>query len=115
MLHALCPPLRRWTATAIEELVYPPVSEKGVLHSMLLFYYTTILLYYLCMLCSLLAPAQMASRAIGELVRKLGERVLPSVIPILSLGLKNPNPSTRQVGDRTLQYCNVVLYGMVVP
>ncbi|CAI5932122.1 unnamed protein product, partial [Closterium sp. NIES-64] len=39
---------------------------------------------------------QMASRAIGELVRKLGERVLPSVVPILSAGLKDPNPATRQ-------------------
>ncbi|CAI5513713.1 unnamed protein product [Closterium sp. Naga37s-1] len=38
----------------------------------------------------------MASRAIGELVRKLGERVLPSVVPILSAGLKDPNPATRQ-------------------
>ncbi|XP_059308205.1 protein ILITYHIA isoform X2 [Lycium ferocissimum] len=39
---------------------------------------------------------QVAGRALGELVRKLGERVLPLIIPILSRGLKDPNPSTRQ-------------------
>lgn len=55
-------------------------------------------------LCYVRSPRQMASRAIGELVRKLGERVLPSVIPILSLGLKNPNPSTRQVHNHTGLY-----------
>jgi hypothetical protein len=40
---------------------------------------------------------QVAGRALGELVRKLGERVLPSIIPILSQGLKDPNASRRQV------------------
>ncbi|KAL3370936.1 hypothetical protein AABB24_007783 [Solanum stoloniferum] len=39
---------------------------------------------------------QVAGRALGELVRKLGERVLPLIIPILSRGLKDPNPSRRQ-------------------
>ncbi|KQK13484.1 protein ILITYHIA [Brachypodium distachyon] len=39
---------------------------------------------------------QVAGRALGELVRKLGERVLPSIIPILSQGLKDPNSSRRQ-------------------
>ncbi|KAF5735270.1 translational activator GCN1 [Tripterygium wilfordii] len=39
---------------------------------------------------------QVAGRALGELVRKLGERVLPMVIPILSRGLQDPNPSRRQ-------------------
>lgn len=38
-----------------------------------------------------------AGRALGELVRKLGERVLPMVIPILSQGLKDPDSSRRQV------------------
>ncbi|KAG6737612.1 hypothetical protein POTOM_059140 [Populus tomentosa] len=37
------------------------------------------------------------ARALGELVRKLGERVLPLIIPILSQGLKNPNAGRRQV------------------
>ncbi|CAN6460506.1 unnamed protein product [Victoria cruziana] len=39
---------------------------------------------------------QVAGRSLGELVRKLGERVLPMIIPILSQGLKDPNPSRRQ-------------------
>lgn len=39
---------------------------------------------------------QVAGRALGELVRKLGERVLPSIIPILSEGLRNPDTSKRQ-------------------
>jgi len=34
---------------------------------------------------------------LGELVRKLGERVLPLIIPILSQGLKDPNAGRRQV------------------
>lgn len=40
---------------------------------------------------------QVAGRSLGELVRKLGERVLPSIIPILAKGLDDPVPSTRQV------------------
>uniref|UniRef100_A0A0E0P0K8 TOG domain-containing protein n=1 Tax=Oryza rufipogon TaxID=4529 RepID=A0A0E0P0K8_ORYRU len=39
---------------------------------------------------------QVAGRSLGELVRKLGERVLPSIIPILSQGLKDPDASRRQ-------------------
>ncbi|CAL5384679.1 unnamed protein product [Camellia sinensis] len=39
---------------------------------------------------------QVARRSLGELVRKLGERVLPLIIPILSRGLKDPNASRRQ-------------------
>jgi HEAT repeat protein len=39
---------------------------------------------------------QVAGRALGELVRKLGERVLPLIIPILSQGLKVPDASRRQ-------------------
>ncbi|KAH1083318.1 hypothetical protein J1N35_023079 [Gossypium stocksii] len=39
---------------------------------------------------------QVAGRALGELVRKLGERVLPLIIPILSQGLKDPDASRRQ-------------------
>nr|XP_034925310.1 protein ILITYHIA isoform X6 [Populus alba] len=39
---------------------------------------------------------QVAARALGELVRKLGERVLPLIIPILSQGLKDPNTGRRQ-------------------
>ncbi|XP_042484650.1 protein ILITYHIA [Macadamia integrifolia] len=39
---------------------------------------------------------QVAGRALGELVRKLGERVLPLIIPILSRGLKDPDTGRRQ-------------------
>ncbi|KAL6142934.1 hypothetical protein ACLB2K_061209 [Fragaria x ananassa] len=39
---------------------------------------------------------QVAARALGELVRKLGERVLPLIIPILSQGLKDSDTSRRQ-------------------
>ncbi|KAG4914061.1 hypothetical protein JHK84_054513 [Glycine max] len=39
---------------------------------------------------------QVAGRSLGELVRKLGERVLPLIIPILSQGLNDPNSSRRQ-------------------
>jgi hypothetical protein len=49
----------------------------------------------LILLC--IAISQVAGRSLGELVRKLGERVLPSIIPILSQGLKDPSASRRQV------------------
>lgn len=39
---------------------------------------------------------QVAGRSLGELVRKLGERVLPSIIPILRKGLEDENWVTRQ-------------------
>lgn len=39
---------------------------------------------------------QVAGRSLGELVRKLGERVLPLIIPILSQGLKDPDAGRRQ-------------------
>lgn len=52
------------------------------------------------LIASLASPSnerrQVAGRALGELVRKLGERVLPMIIPILSKGLKDSNPSRRQ-------------------
>lgn len=43
------------------------------------------------------ATWKVAGRSLGELVKKLGERVLPSIIPILSRGLKDPSTSRRQV------------------
>ncbi|KAJ8498675.1 hypothetical protein OPV22_009227 [Ensete ventricosum] len=39
---------------------------------------------------------QVAGRSLGELVRKLGDRVLPSIIPILAQGLKDSDTSRRQ-------------------
>lgn len=39
---------------------------------------------------------QVAARTLGDLVRKLGERVLPEIIPILEAGLGSPEPDQRQ-------------------
>ncbi|KAF7144019.1 hypothetical protein RHSIM_Rhsim05G0170000 [Rhododendron simsii] len=52
------------------------------------------------LITSLASPSserrQVAGRSLGELVRKLGERVLPLIIPILSQGLNDSNGSRRQ-------------------
>ncbi|KAI0489335.1 hypothetical protein KFK09_029177 [Dendrobium nobile] len=52
------------------------------------------------LISSLASPSpdrrQVAGRSLGELVRKLGERVLPSIIPFLSQGLNDPDASRRQ-------------------
>ena len=39
---------------------------------------------------------QMAGRCLGELVRKMGDRVLQQIIPILVRGMQDGEPSTRQ-------------------
>ena len=39
---------------------------------------------------------QVAARTLGDLVRKLGERVLPEIIPILEAGLDSDDPDKRQ-------------------
>ncbi|KAB7504018.1 eIF-2-alpha kinase activator GCN1 [Armadillidium nasatum] len=39
---------------------------------------------------------QVAARTLGDLVRKLGERVLPEIIPILEAGLSSPESDHRQ-------------------
>ena len=38
----------------------------------------------------------MAGRCLGELVRKMGDRVLQQIIPILVRGMQDGEPSTRQ-------------------
>ena len=39
---------------------------------------------------------QMAGRCLGELVRKMGERVLTHIIPILQKGMSSEEAATRQ-------------------
>lgn len=39
---------------------------------------------------------QVAARTLGDLVRKLGERILPEIIPILEEGLQSDRPDQRQ-------------------
>ncbi|KAL1132575.1 hypothetical protein AAG570_010527, partial [Ranatra chinensis] len=39
---------------------------------------------------------QVAAKTLGDLVRKLGERVLPEIIPILERGLESDQPDQRQ-------------------
>lgn len=38
----------------------------------------------------------MAGRCLGELVRKMGERVLTHIIPILQKGMSSEDAATRQ-------------------
>ena len=40
---------------------------------------------------------QVAARPLGDLVRKLGERVLPEIIPILEKGIDSDDSDKRQV------------------
>ena len=40
---------------------------------------------------------QVAARTLGDLVRKLGERVLPEIIPILEKGIDSDDSDKRQV------------------
>lgn len=42
------------------------------------------------------SPIKVAARTLGDLVRKLGERVLPEIIPILEAGLGSPEADHRQ-------------------
>ena len=46
--------------------------------------------------CFLFFVFQVAARTLGDLVRKLGERVLPEIIPILERGLDSDKSDERQ-------------------
>lgn len=49
-----------------------------------------------CLACDIDEKQQMAARTLGDLVRKLGERVLPEIVPILEDGLKSNKCDQRQ-------------------
>merc|ERR1712173_579243 len=49
-----------------------------------------------CLASSNYDKRQVAARTLGDLVRKLGERVLPEIIPILKEGLESEAPEKRQ-------------------
>ncbi|CAF0894416.1 unnamed protein product [Rotaria sordida] len=49
-----------------------------------------------CLASSNFDKRQIAARTLGDLVRKLGERVLPEIIPILEKGLDSPQSDQRQ-------------------
>ncbi|CAB4061680.1 unnamed protein product [Lepeophtheirus salmonis] len=49
-----------------------------------------------CLASSSYDKRQVAARTLGDLVKKLGERVLPEIIPILEDGLKSDQPEKRQ-------------------
>ncbi|GAB4833518.1 hypothetical protein Ancab_031762 [Ancistrocladus abbreviatus] len=68
----------------------PPARVKGA--------YSPLESCLLSVLCSQSKAFEMvvAGQLLGELVRKLGDRVLPLIIPILSQGLKVPDSSRRQ-------------------
>jgi hypothetical protein len=49
-----------------------------------------------CLSSSNTEKRQMASKTLGDVVRKLGERILPDIVPILAHGLESADSNTRQ-------------------
>ena len=45
---------------------------------------------------NLSSARQIAARTLGDLVRKLGEKILPEISPILEEGLRSPKSDERQ-------------------
>jgi hypothetical protein len=61
---------------------------------------------------------QMAGRCLGELVRKMGDRILSQIVPILKQGMSAAEASTRQVGRPRLSSPNsssLLFWGLCVP
>ena len=57
---------------------------------------TLISLLLSCLACDNYDKRQIAARTLGDLVRKLGERILPEVFPMLEKGLKSDSTQERQ-------------------
>ena len=57
---------------------------------------TLVQLLLSCLASAAADKRQVAARTLGDLVRKLGERVLPEVIPMLEQGLQSEEPRERQ-------------------
>ena len=57
---------------------------------------TLISLLLSCLASESYDKRKVAARTLGDLVRKLGERVLPEVIPMLERGLNSHDPQERQ-------------------
>ena len=55
----------------------------------------SITLFHFCIYCKCV-QIQIAARALGDIVRKLGERMLPELIPILERGLHSDDSAQRQ-------------------
>jgi len=66
-----------------------PRTLREILHTLF-----TLLLG--CLASANFDKRQIAARTLGDLVRKLGERVLPEIIPILEKGLDSPHSDERQ-------------------
>lgn len=49
-----------------------------------------------CLLTHHSVRSQIAARTLGDLVRKLGEKILPEIIPILEEGLRSDKSDERQ-------------------
>ena len=58
-----------------------------------------------CLASSSYDKRQVAARTLGDLVKKLGERVLPEIIPILEDGLNSEQPEDLLVENSTKLCC----------
>lgn len=66
------------------------------LKALAIVFYTNVCLLFFCKNVCKIFLCQVAARTLGDLVRKLGERVLPEIIPILEHGLDSEQSDQRQ-------------------